>query len=421
MPSDTENKYYKSAEIPSERWNYYGWIITMAMLLLVFVVWGSYYAFGVFLKPLAEEFGWSRAVTSGPYGLSLIIQGISGLAVGAVCDRYGPRGITTIACLMTAAGYILLSRMDSLWEFYTSMLVLVAIGTSAAYVVPVATLPRWFAKNRGLALGLALAGMGIGDMVFPRTMTYFIWSYDWRDAYMVMAGVVVAAALICGSLLRPSPQLPQPILQKKTGAEKQPRLFQQVRKLPRFWGLLIIWMLGAVPLQMVRGHIVSDATDAGMSQESAAFLLTFMGATMTVFRIGTGRISDWMGNKSTYLVCLSLQILALIALARGGGSLLYFGSVVIFAMGAAGASITYPKIVADMFGVASMGTIIGLLAIGWNIGAGVGPPLAGWIFDRMKSYSWAYIAGSAAMAAAMVLAVIVLRGYVQHSGKWPSE
>ena len=225
MPPDPKDETSKISELPAEGWNYYGWIITIVMLLLVFVVWGSYYAFGVFLKPLAEEFGWSRAITSGPDGLSLIIQGISGLAVGTFCDRYGPRGVTAIACLMTAAGYIFLSRMNSLWEFYISMLVLVAIGTSAAYVVPVATLPRWFVKNRGLTLGLALAGMGIGDMVFPRTMTYFISSYDWRTAYMVMAGVVVAAALICGALLRPSPQLSQPLLQKTektTGAERQP-------------------------------------------------------------------------------------------------------------------------------------------------------------------------------------------------------
>jgi predicted MFS family arabinose efflux permease len=199
--------------------------------------------------------------------------------------------------------------------------------------------------------------------------------------------------------------------EKAARTEKKTYLFRQVMRIPRFWGLLTIWLLGAIPLQMIRAHIVSDATDAGMSQETAAFLLTFMGATMTIGRIGSGRISDWLGNKSTYLVCLMLQILALAALAGGKSSFIFFGSVVVFGMGMAGASITYPKIVADMFGVASMGTIIGLLAIGWNIGAGLGPPVAGWIFDRTASYGWAYITGGAAMAAALVLAVMVLRGY----------
>jgi len=167
----------------------------------------------------------------------------------------------------------------------------------------------------------------------------------------------------------------------------------------------------AIPLQMIRAHIVPDATDAGMSEASAALILTTLGATITAFRIGLGRISDRLGNKYTYLICLVLQLLPMFALVGGRSPWLFYAVAVVFGMGTAGASITYPKIVADIFGVTSMGTIIGLLAMGWNIGAGIGPPLAGWIFDQTESYDLAYILGGVAMGIALMLATIVLRGY----------
>jgi MFS family permease len=295
VPSDSTG----STEVLLEGWGYYGWIITGTLLVLVTVVWGSYYAFGVFLKPLAEEFEWTRATTSGPYGLSLGVQGLVGLAVGAICDRYGPHAVTVFACLTTAVGYVFMSRMHSLWEFYLSMLVLVAIGTSTGYVVPVATIPQWFVQRRGLALGLALAGMGIGDMVFPRLMTYLIGRDGWRSAYLVMAGIVVGVALLCAALLRRSPQRAQSephAIREDTATETF--TVRQLLKLKHFWNLFALWALMAAPLQIIRAHIVPAATDSGMSEASAAFVLTALGASVTAFRVGMGPISDWAGTST---------------------------------------------------------------------------------------------------------------------------
>jgi MFS family permease len=344
----------------------------------------------------------------------MIIQAIAGVGAGAICDRYGPRALTAIACLATALGYILLSQMHSLREFYLGMLFLVAIGTVTSYVVAVAIIPRWFIQKRGLALGLALAGMGIGDMVFPRLMTYIITRHGWRMAYLVLAGVVAAVALLCAALLRSMPQQVQSALQEtdRGTVTKEPVFsLRQCMKLSQFWGFFAIWTLVGIPLMIIRTHIVSDATDIGMSEAAAAFVLTSMGATATVSRIGIGRISDLLGDKYTYFACLVLQLVALFVLMAGRSPWIFYFSAAIFGMGTAGAAIVYPKIVVDLFGIDSLGTLIGILGIGWYIGAALAPSLSGWIFDQTESYFWAYAMGGLMMGLALILAMVVLRGY----------
>lgn len=381
---------------------YYGWVITFAMFLVIFLFWGTFYSFGVFFKPLAADFGWGRAVTSGPFSLSMLVQGGMGIGAGLLADRFNPRGIIAVGGVVTAVGYMLMYRMGSLWEFYLYFGVLVAAGMSVSYVVPVAVIPRWFEARRGLALGIAMAGVGLGNMVFPPLLTQLITAHGWRTTYLLLGVGIGVTSVAVSLLLRPSPAP-----KAETGA----RDFSLKRAMatPAFWLLGAIWMLVAMPLQIMVVHLVNYATDVGISLKYAAGVLSIMGLASMVSRIGVGSISDRIGDKLTYYGCLVIQTVVLLGLMRAWGVVGFYAAGLLFGIGYGGGGVIYPKIVAGVFGVRSLGAIIGVLSAVWYVGAAVGAPMAGLIFDQTQSYRWAFLVSGLVMLAATVLVSVLFR------------
>ena len=376
----------------------YRWVLVASLFFILLLFWGSYYSFGVFLKPLAQEFGWSRAATSGPFALSLVLQGFVGILAGALTDRYGPRPILLGGTLAASLGYLLMARLSSLTELYLYFGVLVGLGTSASYVVPVATIPRYFDKQRGLALGIALAGIGVGQMTFPPLTSFLTQGQGWRYAFLVV-GLVLGVGGILASLV------PRPYPREASTRGSTP--WQAMGGL-RFWALFAIWFMAALPLQIVMVHIVPYATDKGFGPGAAALTLTIMGLTVTLARVAVGGVSDRMGNRPVYFACLGLQFLIMFWLIRGGSLGGLYLAALVFGIGYGGAAVVFAKIVAEVYGLASLGAIMGLLGLGWYLGAALGAPLAGWVFDLRHSYSLAFLAGGTALGLALILGYAVL-------------
>ncbi|MEE9201663.1 MAG: MFS transporter, partial [Dehalococcoidia bacterium] len=316
---------------------YYGWVITFAMFLVVFLFWGTFYSFGIFFKPLAADFGWGRAATSGPFSLSMLVQGAMGIGAGLLADRFSPRGIIGVGGVVPAVGYILMSRLTGLWEFYLYFGVLVAAGMSVSYVVPVAVIPRWFEARRGLALGIAMAGVGAGNMVFPPLLTQLIAAHGWRTTYLLMGVGIGVASVAVSLLLRPSPT-PQ-----AEAGPAQDFSLKGAMATPAFWLLAAIWVLVAMPLQIMVVHLVNYATDVGVSAMAAAFALTMMGFANMVSRIGVGSVSDRIGDKLTYYGCLVIQAVVLLALMRAWGVWGFWAAGLLFGIGYGGGGVIYPK------------------------------------------------------------------------------
>jgi MFS family permease len=383
---------------------YYGWVITFAMFLVVFLFWGTFYSFGVFFKPLAADFGWGRAATSGPFSLSMLVQGLMGIGAGLLADRVSPRGIIGVGGVVTAIGYMLMSRMTGLLEFYLYFGVLVAAGMSVSYVVPVAVIPRWFEARRGLALGIAMAGVGAGNMVFPPLFTQLIGAHGWRTTYLLLGIGIGVVSVAVSLLLRPAP-IPEEAM---VGLSRDFSLMRAMAT-PAFWLLGSIWILVAIPLQIMVVHLVNYATDVGVTATVAAFALTMMGLANMVSRIGVGSVSDRLGDKLTYYICLGLQAIVLLALMRAWGVMGFYAAGLLFGIGYGGGGVVYPKIVAGVFGVRFLGGIIGVLSFAWYVGAAFGAPMAGFIFDRTSSYQGAFLVGGLIMAVATVLVSVLFR------------
>ena len=128
---------------------FYGYIVVVAALSIMVAIWGTYYSFGVFFKPMLTEFGWSSAMTSGALSLSMIFYGLLGIVMGGLTDRFGPRIVMTFCGFLMGLGYLLMSQISAAWQLYLFYVVILGTGLSGAFVPLTSTVGRWFVKNRG--------------------------------------------------------------------------------------------------------------------------------------------------------------------------------------------------------------------------------------------------------------------------------
>ncbi len=133
---------------------YYGYVIVVATFIIITVVFGVIFNFGLFLGPMLNEYGWSRAETSAAYSLVFFIYALLGIFAGRLNDRFGPRIIMTVSSIFLGAGFLLMPLITAIWQFYLFYGIIVGIGAGGCFVPLVSTVSRWFIKRRGLMTGV---------------------------------------------------------------------------------------------------------------------------------------------------------------------------------------------------------------------------------------------------------------------------
>lgn len=395
----------------------------MASLLIMTLLSGLHYSYGVFFKPLMDTFGWSRAVTSGAFYVYMVLYGFLTPVSGILTDRYGPRFTVTACGVLMGTGFLLMSQISSAWQMYLIYGLLIGIGYSAGYVPPISTSARWFTEKRGLVLGIVVSGVGIGAMIMPPLLRYFISTLGWRGAYIIVGLMVFAIVIPAALLLKRDPkdvgllpygqraddQKPQPAAGTTTVAatvEHSLTLRQAVRRRP-FWGVLSLYALAMIGGQMIVVHLVPYGTDVGLTPAAAATLLTLFGGFGILGRLVTGGVSDRIGGRATVAICLFIQSALLLWLTLAGGPhmLYFFAAILGFFYG--WTVPMFPTITGELFGVQTMGAVFGGITAGAGIGSATGPFLAGFIFDVTGNYKLAFLTGAIILAVAAVIALLL--------------
>ena len=184
---------------------FYGYIVVVAAFLILMMTLGLYMVFGVFFKPLQAEFGWSSAMTSGAFSLSMIIYGVLGIVVGGLNDRFGPRIVMTVCGFLLGLGFLLMSQVSALWQLYLFFGVIMGIGMGGVWVPPLSTVARWFVKRRSLMMGIVVAGAAMGTLIGSPVVSRLIAAYGWRLSYAILGGVVLLVVILAAQFLRRDP------------------------------------------------------------------------------------------------------------------------------------------------------------------------------------------------------------------------
>jgi len=375
-----------------------------ASFVVTFCTWNAYTAFGVFIPVLSQEFGWSRGAISLAFTITMVIGGVLGFVVGAIVDRYGPRILMAVSTVLVGLSFLLASTMGALWHFYLLMGLATGLGMASTYLVPIATVSRWFATRRGLAMGIMLSSLGLAYIVSAPLAAFLLEMFGWRTTYLVLGASVCAIALPVTCLIRNPPvqSTASPSGGSPHGRDGHAQGGLTAREAVghrSFWILFAVWFLLAFAQMMVQVHVVPYATDRGLSLEHASLAVTVYGFSTIAGRLLFGAAADKLGTKLVFLGCVGLELAGTTGLMALPSRWSLYALMVLFGLGANGVDTAYLKVLGEIFGTRSIGAVIGILTLGWRAGAAAGPAVAGYLYDATGFYTVALGLASGAVLA----------------------
>jgi MFS family permease len=385
---------------------FYGWwIVTVSAVTLLLAGGIGYYAFGAFFTPLVNEFGWSRAQIS----LSMSIMGLIGLAgplFGTWVERFGARRTMVLGALIMGLSFACLGFTFTLYYFYAVYFV-VAVGQMAILHIPVLTLvSRWFERRRGLAMGIAVAGLGLGGMIMLPLSAHLISVLGWRWTYGIlgMAICLVLVPLITLVVrnsprdLGMSPDGERPAELVKTdqarpddGLQIQAWNLRGALRTSTFWILVASFTMVFTGTSSIIAHAVPFFVGRGFSNQLASTIVGGTAGVSILGRIGTGYLSDRVPVKYVAALFFVLQAGGLLLLMYPGTQTSVVAFIAIFGSAMGGLFVLEPLVIREYFGADSFASIYGGLWAFETVGWGAGPYITGYIFDRLGSYDLAFM------------------------------
>lgn len=346
---------------------------------------------------MSEEFDAAKGATAVIFGITTFTFFWLGIVTGRLADRFGPRLVLLIGATALFVGLLATSRVNSLGVGYVTYGAGVGIAAACGYVPMVAVVGGWFVRRRAVAVGLAVAGIGVGTLVLSPLSAALIDRWGWRDTYVVFAVAGAGILLACIPLIDrpPGDGSPQP---SRFRDAANSAVFRQILVSAFFLGLALF-----VPFVFVGQY----AKERGVSSVAAAVLVGVLGGASVLSRIGFGSLVTRYGSFRLYRACFVIHTTSFaIWFAAGDVYALMILFVLVLGVGYGGFVALGPIVISDRMGVAGLGSILGLLYAGPGLGGLIGPPSAGWIIDTTDSYRWAI----AICFACSAVAVVLLRG-----------
>jgi MFS family permease len=391
---------------------FYGFVIVASIFVIMLLIILGGTAFGVFFKPVSETFNWSRAAMSGAFSLSSIVVGISAIILGGLNDKLGPRLILTVSGVFAGAGFLLMSRISSLWQLYVFYGLIIGFGQGGTYTPLVATLMRWFTKKRSLVTGIALVGLGIGSVLSAPVANTMIEHFDWQTSYLILGILTLVGIVIAAQFLKRDPSVmgllpygetdkPQEDHQNKVIAPKGLSIKESLRT-RQFWTIALMECIFGWLCFTIMVHLVPHVTDLNIPGSTAALMLAVLGIFSVAGRLILGPVGDKIGNRKVYILGFLLFSIALFFLIFIKDVYLLYLFCIVFGFAYGGIQSSESPLVAWTFGTRSMGSVFGMMVFAFSIGSASGSLVTGYIYDTSGSYIPAFI----------ILAVIGIIGMI---------
>jgi MFS family permease len=369
------------------RWNYLGWRVTLASSVAAMAGFGSVliYSFGILLKPLSTEFGWSRATLSIAFACASFTLGICSPGLGWLLDRYGPRRVILPCIVIFGAAFASLALLtNSLPRLFATFILIGMVGNATAqmgYARPVST---WFERHRGLALAVLMAGSSGGSILVPVITQNIVGSWGWRWAYVLLGAAPFLVALPLVWLF---------VREKEAGnregvtAAPLPGVETSVAMRSRaFWILAATLFLTAMSTTGTITHLSALLTDRGIALREAAYAVSVVGGTSILGRLVTGWALDRYFGPRVAMILLFMTAAGLFVLAESRTAVmgLVAAGLIGFSMG--GEADVTPYLLARYFGLRRLATLYGFTWTAYAVAAAMGSILLGRAFDTTGSY-----------------------------------
>jgi MFS family permease len=378
----------------------YGWVVVLCAFTLMFVGFGAAYSFAAFFRAFQSEFGASRAHVSLVFSLCAFLYFLLGAPGGMLADRYGTRNVALAGVAFMVAGLAAASYARSVQVLYLTYSIGLGIGIGLTYVPSVGAVQPWFEKRRVLASGIAVSGIGAGNLLGPPLAAWWIEALGWRGAYLGLAAGTLVLGGAAAAAIRNRP------VGQARAAEGVP--LRAAFGKADFWVLYVTLAMAGFGCFVPLVHIGPYAVDAGHPESVAVLLVSLIGLGSLAGRFAIGSIADRLGRMhSLALMYLGMALMLLLWWASTSAVALSIVAVG-FGICYGGFVAAFPAVVMDLFGARSISGIIGCLYTAAGIGTLFGPPLAGAAFDATGSYS-VPILGAAALALIAAAGVKLLR------------
>jgi MFS family permease len=398
---------------------FYGWWVTVAFSIMVFVSAGVRHAVGPFLKPMVADLGVDRATFSLVIALGLLLYGLFMPWVGGLVDRFGARLVTSAGTVLLAASLALTGLCANLWQLALVYGVLASLGLAAVGpVVANAVVTRWFVRRRGTAVSILGSAAMTGMSLLVPMVAWLILTVGWRMTYALIGLAVLIGMLpLCLWVIRDSPEsigmTPDgEMIQASATAVVSKRVpISTAMGTWAFWQLAASFFTCGFSMSLISSHGVPMLTDHGYSPIFASWVIGVLGASSMVFTLGLGALADRLGARPVLAGIYTGRavIFAGLFLVRES-PLGMLGVAVLGGITLAGSMAMTSMLTADIYGRYSVGSILGMIFLVHQTGAALGSSLGGTLFESTGGYGAAFAVACALLVGAGLVSLRIDSG-----------
>ena len=389
------------------RAHYEGWRVVAASGLGAYFTSIFVFTFGVLLKPLADEFTWSRQAISLAFGSMTLAVSLAAPISGHVVDRFGPRWIVGPSLLAAAVSFGSLSILSPhLWHLYV---IYVAIGLASSGTSPVVysrVVASWFDRYRGSAMALVIACIGLGAITHPLLTQTLTRAFGWRTACTGLALVIAVIGVPTVSRFVREPRfLSTPNTPGTSGTPGTQ--FSHALRSRVYWTLIVVVFGSTLSMNGVVVHLSVLLSDRGLAASQGVAALSTMGGASLVGRLLTGRLLDRFNGTRVSFVLLTMAAAGTMVLAGAHTMLGGIIAAALIGFGTGGEVDVTPYLLSRYFGLRSLSTLYGFTWLAFGLAGVAGPILMGRAFDATGSYNTVLI-GFAVVTFAVAVLMLTL-------------
>ena len=394
---------------------FYGWVIVVVTFITMAIGVNARTAFSLFFPPILSEFGWERGVTAGAFSFGFVVSGAVSPLIGRLMDRAGPRAVMELGVALMASGLLLAPLTSAPWHLYITIGVMVGAGSVClGYSGQSLFLPNWFIRRRGLAIGIAFAGVGIGSVTLLPWVQHIIEQTGWRTACTAMGLLVLIVLAPINLLLRkrpedvglladgdaaPSASSARPVsnILDPVWAGTDWTLARALRT-ARFWWVALGYFCGLYIWYAVQVHQTKYLLESGFSPGVGVWALGVVSLLGIPGQITIGHISDRIGREAVWATaCLGFAICFAALIALKYAPSLALVCLMVFTQGALGYGLTsiMGAVVLEIFQGPNYGSIFGCIMLVALAGGAAGPWVTGSLYDLTGDYTIGFAIGIA--------------------------